>query len=242
MATGKTNARWMRLIIDEFDLSGFSRTVGSFGSTFDEADVVAMSDGWHNVTLGHPTAVFDGYQAIFATDGTNDSHDALANVESRIISLPIGIKAVPAVGDPVFMTQAEQISYLPQGSDGVLVDVAMSKDTNNVGAGTVWGVLLAAGASLSSTTNGTSVDNGASSADGAVAYLHITATSSGNWAIKVQDSPDDAVWSDLITFSADGSTITSEAGTVSGTVDRYLRFQATRTAGTTTFWVSCLRN
>jgi len=241
MATGKTNARWMRFICDEFNLSGDSRELGEFGVSYEETDVTGLSDGVMNFTLGHPTRVLDGYQAAFATDGTTRSFDVLKAPETRIISVPIGIRAEPAVGDPAFLHYANQASFTHDGDGPVLVTANMPSGVTYTDLERPWGVVLAAGASLDATTDGTSVDNGASSSNGLTAFLHVTATSSGDWVLKVQHSADDSSWADLITFSADGSAITAEVGQASGTVNQYLRFQATRTDGTTTFWVTAAR-
>jgi hypothetical protein len=241
MATGKTNPRWFRLLVDEVDLSGDSRQIGSFGSEYEMSPVEGWDDGVKYFTFGQPTHIFNGYQAVFNNTATVGSHTELSALEEYYISLCIGIRAAPAVGDPAFLSTMEQINYTIEGTEAVLVNVDTVKAQTGNDQERVWGVVLAPGTSLSATTDGDSVDNGASSANGALAHLHVTGTSAGNWTLKVQDSADDAAWADLITFTGDGSTLWAESGTVAGTVDRYVRFQATRVAGTTTFWVTLAR-
>lgn len=71
-----------------------------------------------------------------------------------------------------------------------------------------------------------SVDNAASSSDGAVGYLGVSALTLGGYTnviAKIQDSANDSVWADLITFAAVTSAPASERATVTGTVDRYTR-------------------
>lgn len=102
----------------------------------------------------------------------------------------------------------------------------------------------------SGTTEATSVDNAASSASGIVCDLHIPALDLGggtNVVVTVQDSPDNAVWTLLGTFTAVTSeTIgTSERITVAGTIDRYLSITWTFTGGaaqTVTPYVVAYRN
>ena len=241
MATGKTNSRWMRFICDEFDLSGQSREIGTMGVSHDEAEAHGFSDGVKNYTLGHGTAVLDGYQAVFATDGSAMSFDVLSVPEDRIISVPIGIRAAPAVGDPAYLHYANQASFTHDGSGPILVQANLPRGTSYTDLAQPWGVVLAAGTSISATTNYGQVDNGAATSNGLKVFLHVTATSSGNWTLKVQHASSPPTWADLITFSSDGSVITAEVGESSGTVNQYLRFQATRTAGTTTFWVTAAR-
>ena len=83
--------------------------------------------------------------------------------------------------------------------------------------------LLHALAAKTTTSQGASYDNAASSANGGRGNLHVTAAT-GSGTIKIQHSPDDAAWADLITFTA-ATGATSESKTVTGTVDRYLRAQ-----------------
>ena len=65
----------------------------------------------------------------------------------------------------------------------------------------------------------------ASTANGGVAHLHITANSnSGTTVAKVQGSANNSTWADLVTFTtvAIGTTATQRS-IVSGSVPRYLR-------------------
>jgi hypothetical protein len=84
-------------------------------------------------------------------------------------------------------------------------------------------------ASVSATTNGTSVDNAAGTTTGGVGALHVTAnTRNGNVTVKIQHSTDNSAWSDLLTFTVvSSSTTTAERVAVTGTVNRYTRAQWT---------------
>ena len=245
MATGKTHARWYRLIMDAVNLSGDSRQIGSFGVEYDTADVTGWSDGVVNHLLGQPSHIFTGYQAVLNNTAVTGSHTELSAVEEYILSLFIGIRAAPAVGDMVFMTTVEQSAYTVDGSPSPMVSINAVKSITDADHVKAFGVALAVGDELTATTNGTSVDNGVASALGALAHLHITASDGGTWAFKVQDSPDDGAWADLITFSSDGTAIAAESGDVAAaatTPDRYVRFQATRTSGTCTAWCCLVRD
>jgi hypothetical protein len=86
-----------------------------------------------------------------------------------------------------------------------------------------------------------SVDNTAASSNGGAGYFHVTALNGGTIVGKVQHSTDNSNWSDLITFSnvtAGGSALVS---TVTGTVNRYLRFNGTATGGTATIHAAFAR-
>lgn len=86
------------------------------------------------------------------------------------------------------------------------------------------------------TGNGTSVDNAASSANGGIGVLHVTAYSGLTSVVfKIQHSTDNSVWVDLITFTT-VTAVTSERIAVSGTVNRYTRLIWTATgSGSVTF-------
>lgn len=86
------------------------------------------------------------------------------------------------------------------------------------------GYVLLPRAARTTSGNGTSKDDTASSSNGATAILHCTAASgtSPTLAVKVQHSADNSTWADLITFT----TLTAagaERKVVSGTVNRYVR-------------------
>jgi len=241
MATGKTHARWFRLIVDEVNLSGDSRQVGDFGTTRQIAPIEGWSDGVVHYSLGQTEHMLSGYQAVFNNTAALGSHTELSAIEEYVISLPIGIRAAPAIGDPAFLSSMNQTLYTVDGTDAVLVNAEFVKAITDSDHEAAWGVVLAPGTAFTATDNGASVDNAASSASGALAHLHVTVSDGGTWAYKVQDSANNSDWADLITFSSDGTVIAGERGDVAGTVDRYLRFQATRTSGTCTAWCTVVR-
>jgi hypothetical protein len=81
------------------------------------------------------------------------------------------------------------------------------------------------------TGNATSVDNGASSANGGAGVVQlITKTGGTSIAVKIQHSADNATWADLITFTT-LTAVGSQLSTVTGTVNRYLRASWTVTGG-----------
>lgn len=118
--------------------------------------------------------------------------------------------------------------FCPSDPEGYAVDAALAQ-TVTFSVDTVADALVDMGVVLHDHTaetgdgNGASVDRLASSAAGAGASLHVTAYSGlTNIIVKIQDSPDDAIWSDLITFST-ATGVTKEFTTVAGTVDQYVR-------------------
>jgi hypothetical protein len=135
------------------------------------------------------------------------------------------------VGRDATLAKAKQTSYEVTAP---VADIVSLNGEFQVTGGLRQGVILAGLAALAATTNGTSVDNTASTALGATANLHVTAnTRNSNSTIKVQHSADNTTWADLITFTVVGATtLTSESLAATGTVNRYLRAQTTLATGT----------
>lgn len=68
-------------------------------------------------------------------------------------------------------------------------------------------------------------ENGASSANGAAAYLEVNALALGgytNCIVKLQHSTDHSVWADLVTFDAVTGAQTAQRKLATGTVNRYM--------------------
>jgi hypothetical protein len=74
-------------------------------------------------------------------------------------------------------------------------------------------------------TEATSVDNGASSANGGVAYQQVSElTGLTGFVSKIRHSADNATFADLVTFANVTAAPAAERKTVAGTVNRYLAY------------------
>ena len=126
----KTNARWIRVLLDDkgtdnVAISENVMSVSSVGLTHDTQDVTGYSDGWHNVTFGHPSApiVISGPYSNAPTTTMNhvlvDPTDGILGDQSAAytLSIQIGQKAVPSGGEPVFSGEYYAASYVINGSD-----------------------------------------------------------------------------------------------------------------------------
>lgn len=96
---------------------------------------------------------------------------------------------------------------------------------------------------------GTRVDNGAATADGANAYLQVTALTLGGYTnviIKVRESADGTTWSDLETFTAVTAAQIAERKIKAGAIKRYLAVSYSFTGAgadpSITFFVGLARN
>lgn len=168
---------------------------------------------------------------------------AVAAVDERLAAV-LGAAAAPltiaweglTVGKRVSMLDALETSYEVTGAVGGLVEVSAEFQADE---GARQGISLHALASEASTANGTAVDNAASSARGGAAHLHVSAVT-GSVTAKVQHSADNAIWVDLVTFTAAGAA-GSQRVEVTGTVNRYVRAIWTITTGPATFAVAFAR-
>lgn len=146
------------------------------------------------------------------------------------------ITAAPA-GFAVAMPVATAISDLETHENTAAVDDAVRLTVEATAD-----EMVDLGASLhnlvaeTATANGTTVDGGASSANGGVAVLHVTAyTGLTDVDVVVQHSTNGTVWATLATFTT-VTDVTSERVMVAGTVNRYLRAAWTATGtGSITF-------
>lgn len=148
---------------------------------------------------------------------------------SPVLLAPIGI----ALGNRVILGQSKTTSYQVSSPVGDVVSVSYDAQLDG---GADYGVALTALSAVTATTTGTAVDNSASTANGGIAQLHVTAnTWSANATIKVQHSVDNSAWVDLATFTVVATTVkTSERVAVAAgtTVNRYLRAVNTLSTGT----------
>ncbi len=211
-----------RFFANGFDLTAYLKRI-STASRVDTADtsVLGTSDktyivGQKDATL-HAEGLLD--QAFgAAADRIDDVFAAALGGDTAVdfSYLPQG----DTQGAPAFGFQAHETSYEVGSELGDAVRSTLDAQSN-VGreALKVHHVLQAEGALGSSAT----VDNGASSANGGVAYLHAVGTGPiAAVTAKIRHSADDAVYADLITFTA-FTTRAHERRTVAGTVNRYTK-------------------
>jgi hypothetical protein len=250
--TGKTTSRYLRLLAGGYNLSCDMRAVSGFGVAYDQAEVTAWCDEAKQYLSGSGGVMIDGFQALFSNAPVGvgldaGSHIALADLGSQYVSIFLGVRAAPAVGDDTFSAAFEQGGYTtsPSISDAVAVDASFYGSAVLPLSTYVWGKALATGATWSSTTNGVSVDNGAGTSNGYIAFLHVTQTAgaqaSNNWSFKIEHSTNDSTWATLGTFSVNGSAIAADRLSGSGTVNQYTRLVGTLTAGTARVWATIIR-
>lgn len=176
-----------------------------------------------------PTSIPGRSTSTFSCSGPLDT-DATANGQAD------------AINDINGSTTNTPITYLPLGTDGAAwLTEAIATDyplSSTLDAAVQWafaaqtsgptdfnGVVLSALAAVTVDTNGTSVDNTASTANGGVAHLHVTAFSGlTSNAVRVEHSANDSTWATLATFTTATGVTSQRLEVAAGTtVNRYLR-------------------
>jgi hypothetical protein len=252
MATGRTVQKHVRFYADGYDFSGYSRSVGPLDVTFDESPDAAFTDDGKNVLPGHCNINIGSLNGFFDNTATSGLH-VVTNAAGvkRVVMIPVGIRAAPAQGDPVFCGEFEQQGYYPEiGENYLVVNIPFGGTSNR--AATLrytipWGRMLHAKAARTAANAATGgVDNAAASALGGY-FVYQVFAGDGTATLSVDDSADDSTY-DALSGATSGSIdcSTPTAGIIplglTADVRRYLRWQlALGTASTVTFATAFVR-
>lgn len=253
MATGRTvGSRFTRAYVDGYDMSGYARSVGELswgftpneGAVLDDA-VIGAYPGQCTISIGDINGVMDN-----RADGMHDEF-ASASDAVRDVMIPIGIRAAPADGDPVFCAQVAQNAYQASVADEMLT-VNMDLGSWDERAGSTgsypipWGyVIHAKGAETGVNAGSAGTTGGGQTTGGGFMMYQLFGASTGTITLKIEDSTGGA-WSELVSSGVLTQTSTGQSGIVAlaegGTVDTDLRWQLVLgTATTTTFALAFVR-
>jgi hypothetical protein len=235
-----------RVIVNGFDTSGI----------FNSADINAEAEMF-NVTVfnsagleyipGQPDAkvVLEGFLPCSDPVALNNLVDT--EFRTKLGALPannqlilIGPEGYSSQSDLILIASGDAVNYKTntqvkgiaqinlgfQASNGLLIAVPLAPVQT-----------VAAGASQ----NGAAVDNGAATTKGLIAQFHVlNFAAAGTLDLKVQHSPDGAVWTDLVTLPQKNARGAFRLE-VAGTVNRYTRVVRSSTGGPVTFAVAIHR-
>jgi hypothetical protein len=248
MATGRTVARWARLYMDGYDVSGHTRSIGPLSQVFDEAEIFCLSESVKGALPDTCTIGVGDVSMVLDNTATSGSHTLFSGAAgagiAHKIMIPIGIRAAPAQGDPVFVAQLDGLSYQMVLEDK-LVTASMAFGLNDptiaLSYSKCWGYLLNTLTARTGANTGTGVDCGVvSPARGGYLMYQISAyATTGSATISIDDSANNADWIALdgATSGAIAHTSMPCAGiiklTVGATVRQYLRWQLSLTTLTT---------
>ena len=221
----------VQVLVDGYELTGDHNKV-SVPDTRDLYDVAAFGDAVHRFIPGRRTVTLE--HAGYMNAAAARSHPVLNGLAvSGVVSVLLGQNTAPAAGDPVYSLAIRQGKY------GVVPEIGKYVPFNatfaNRGELGGWGVALGVPVELTNSANGSAVDNGAASADGGAAYLHVlTAAATDRYTIVVEGSTSGAFAGEqttLGTFTLNAAALGSEFITLSGSIPRYTRWKATRSSG-----------
>lgn len=239
MATGRTVAKWTRVYADGYDLSGDARTIGPLAWTFEEVEFYSLTAAVKGALPGAAAIGLGALNALF-DNATGQIHAALnAAGTKRNVMVPIGIRAAPAQGDPVFLGQFHQKDYLSDLSgEALTVNLpfnAWHADATSLLYDKPWGTLLHAKGAETAANTAVGVDDyGAQTLKGGLmAYQIFAVAGTGTVTLKVQDAATNTnpSFADLTgaTSGAIADTAVPAAGLIAlgtaATVRQYLRWQ-----------------
>jgi hypothetical protein len=257
MATGRTLPKFSRVYIDGYDVSGYSRDIGPLLWEFDAADLTAQMNDAAKGYLPNLCNISPG-TLNGVMQSTTDSGVEISRIQApgttRDIMIPVGIRAAPMIGDPVFCCKSSHNGFHVVENGGAMTITAEfgAWDASDPTAYPIpWGVLLHANGADTDVNAGTTdtVDNAVqTTAGGYMAYQILGGDITGT--VRVQHSATN-VNGDFILLPGCTTTIDGaapSAGTVrttvttGDTVERYIRWQITVTTGTTlTFALAFVR-
>jgi hypothetical protein len=261
MATGATVSKHWRKYIGGYDLSGYTSNIGPLTCTFEEGEFAPQNAELKGKWLGQVTAMSPGaLNGIFDNTAATGLHALMSSPgTSKIVTVAIGIQAAPAMGDPVYCGEFDQLDYAvvtgtPVAANIQFGNVAATMDALNYE--TPWGNLLHANGAETGANSSTGYDGLAQSLLGGYMVYHVlTAAGAGDQTatIKVQhaDANVDGSFADLVSSGVincgSGGTAVPTAGIVAlakgATVKQYLRWQlALGTATSVTFVLSFVRS
>lgn len=224
----KTSAKNAIILINGYNFSTYF-TAYTVEQNANKIDVTGFGDGAQNFIPGMPSAKLSG--DVLWDSAAAKTHLALSpRPTGHVTILPEGY----ALGSPSISLPFMQGDYNPTGaiSDAIkLGTLNFESYENNVGVENGWAL---SHGTITSTTTGTGYDDPTSGAVTATCSgtLHVwDTTSSDTYVVKIQHSTTlGSGYADLITFTANGTSLTSERVSVaSGTINRYRRVVATRT-------------
>ena len=253
---GRTHSKWTRVYIDGYDMSGYSRSVGTLGWNYEEADLTAdLGDAVRGYLPNQSTISMGPLNGVFDNTATSGLHVIGSSIQSeRVVTVAIGDRAAPAVGVPVFCGRFVQLGYHAEEDSGAVVaniPFGAWDQANLIAYSKPWGNLLhTLSAATGANSSGSGVDQvGAATAFGGYMVYHVTA-GDGTATITVEHSVDEvdgnyAALGGCTTGELDMSSVQNGIATTTSkttTVNQYLRWQISlNTATTVTFALSFIR-
>lgn len=230
----RTNKKYIRIYIDGYDMSGYTRDAGTIGEVSDAPPDACITDAVKNTLVGQTTIQCGPINAVLDNDGTTYPAGLFAtlNVSGTYhnIAIPIGTLAVPAIGDPMFAADMNSTSFqaTPDNGSGFLsVNLALGVYAPDVATAfdDCFGFVLhpkgaETAVNSANTPSCCNFPNGATALGGVFAYQLFAASGggAGTVVLKMQDSADGSTgWADVT--GATSPALTTAAVTTTPAAD-----------------------
>ena len=227
------NAQQTRVLYGNVALACYLKSVSPSASV-DMLDITTLCDTSRQFTssLKDFTLNMDGF--------LDDDITAGSVVEALTAPIDTGSVVPTSVapdgftaGNSVWVIPARTLAFEPtsQVADAVMFSMSLGSGTPaNVG------VSLIDLAAVTSTGNGSTIDQTAATSNGAIGHLHVTDVSGSTPQLDmiIEHSTNGSDWATLLSFTS-ASTATSEVVSVTGTVNRYVRASYTVSGSTPSF-------
>lgn len=205
-----------RLLVGDFHLAAYAKKI-TFPWAAEMLDSTVFTTApAKTFILGQDTSSVS-VEGLYDVAEHTDNAAWKATAAQAVTIAPSGL----SVGSELWMVSALE-SELTLGSP--VGDIAGFKLTAQTDGASDYGVSLADLAALTVNTTGTAVNGLASSANGGVGHLHVTAFAGfTNIVGTIQDSADGSTgWATILTFTT-ATGVTGERLAISGTVRQYTR-------------------
>jgi len=249
---GRTVSRWARIYINGYDVSGYTRSLSPLDYTYDEADLTALSDAAKGYLPSMANVGIGTVNANFDNTATVSVHAINSPGSSNNIIIPIGDRAEPAQGVPVYCAKLQQKDYLT-AEDGGAMTAALTYESSTaatpIGYMNPWGVLLHAKGAETAVNTAIGVDGlAASTFGGYLAYQVFTGNGTATISVDVSTTTNLNASFGALSGATSGSIdcSTPKSGFIAlanpSAVGQYLRWQiAFGTASSVTFALAFVR-
>lgn len=226
------HGRYTRILLDEFDFSGVNNTAEVTVAAESIDTTTFQATGKEYVVVGAEGSIsHNGYYTGSLATNLETALQARMATSTSVAAVLLGTNATsyPAYVLPNTGTKDMVIN----GSTGAVVTLNGSYHS---GAGIARGIVIFRG-TISAIGNQTSVDIGSAGSNGGPAYVFVQAITgtATNASVKVQSSSDNTTFADEVTLTF--SAVGAQSGTMTGTVNRYLRLNTVGLGGATNFTI-----
>lgn len=242
---GKETGLGAALYVDGNDLSGDTQKVEKISKSFKALDMTGIDKS----AMERKPGTLDGVinMANFFNPSAGQAHPVLSALPrtDRIVSY---LHRGNLIASPMASIVAKQIDYAPTRETSGALNLGVQSNANAFWLD--WGLTLTAGKKTDTVgSNGTGVDfaiYGAPSVFGGQFYLHVFAFTGTTCTIKIQDSADNAAFTDLAGAAFTAVTVAPNSQRLAtgraATTRRYLRVVTSGTFSSITFVVGATIN